>query len=63
MVKTSKAAQPKEGIRICAETVEQVRQMPGVAGIHIMAVHWAEAAPEIVTRTGLYPRPAHASAV
>jgi len=59
MTKTPKAAQPEEGIRICVETVEQVRQIPGVAGIHIMAIHWAEAVPEIVTRAGLYPRPSH----
>ncbi len=57
MAKTPKAAQPEEGIRICVEIVEQVREIPGVAGIHIMAVHWAEAVPEIVTRAGLYPRP------
>jgi methylenetetrahydrofolate reductase (NADPH) len=57
MSKTPKAAQPEEGIRICVEIIEQVRSIPGVAGIHIMAVHWAEAVPEIVTRAGLYPRP------
>jgi len=57
MAKTPKAAQPEEGIRICVEIIEQVREIPGVAGIHIMAVHWAEAVPEIVTRARLYPRP------
>lgn len=57
MEKTPKAAQPEEGIRICVEIIQQVREIPGVAGIHIMAVHWAEAVPEIVTRAGLYPRP------
>lgn len=57
MDKTPMAAQPEEGIRICCEIVEQVRAIVGVAGVHIMAVHWAEAVPEIVTRTGLYPRP------
>jgi methylenetetrahydrofolate reductase (NADPH) len=57
MTRTPKAAQPEEGIRICAEIIEQARQIPGVAGIHIMAVHWADAVPEIVTRAGLYPRP------
>lgn len=60
MSKTPKAAQPEEGIRICVEIIEQVRQIPGVAGVHIMAVHWAEAVPEIVTRAGLYPRPSRA---
>jgi methylenetetrahydrofolate reductase (NADPH) len=58
MEKTPPAAQPEEGIRICYEIVQQVREFPGVAGLHIMAVHWAEAVPEIVTRVGLYPRPA-----
>jgi methylenetetrahydrofolate reductase (NADPH) len=57
MAKTPKAAQPEEGIRICAEIIEQVQEIPGVAGVHIMAVHWAEAVPEIVRRVGLYPRP------
>ncbi len=57
MAKTPKAAQPEEGIRICCEVIEQVREIPGIAGLHIMAVHWAEAVPEIVTRAGLYPRP------
>lgn len=54
---TPKAAQPEEGIRISTEIIEQVREMPGIAGIHVMAVHWPEAVPEIVTRVGLFPRP------
>ena len=57
MAQTPRAAQPEEGIRICSEIIEQVREIPGVAGVHIMAVHWAEAVPEIVRRVGLYPRP------
>jgi methylenetetrahydrofolate reductase (NADPH) len=57
MAKTPRAAQPEEGIRICCEIIEQVREIPGVAGVHIMAVHWAEAVPEIVKQSGLYPRP------
>jgi methylenetetrahydrofolate reductase (NADPH) len=57
MARTPKAAQPEEGLRICGEIIEQVREIPGVAGIHIMAVHWAEAVPEIVKQAGLYPRP------
>jgi methylenetetrahydrofolate reductase (NADPH) len=57
LVKTPKAAQPEEGIRICSEIIEQVRDIPGVSGLHIMAVHWAESVPEIVSRAGLYPRP------
>jgi methylenetetrahydrofolate reductase (NADPH) len=57
MAKTPRAAQPEEGIRICTEIVEQVREIPGIAGLHIMAINWAESVPEIVSRAGLYPRP------
>ena len=57
MEKTPKAAQPEEGIRICCEIIEQIRGITGVAGLHIMAVHWAEAVPEIAIRTHLTPRP------
>jgi methylenetetrahydrofolate reductase (NADPH) len=57
LAKTPKAAQPEEGIRICTEIIEQVREIPGIAGLHIMAIHWAESVPEIVSRAGLYPRP------
>lgn len=53
MEKTPPAAQADEGIQICCEVIEQVREIPGVSGVHIMAVHWAEAVPEIVKRTGL----------
>ena len=57
MGKTPRASQPAEGIRICCEIIEQVREVPGVAGVHIMAVHWTDAVPEIVARAGLLPRP------
>jgi len=57
MNRTPPAAQPEEGIQICSEIIQQVRELPGVAGIHIMAVHWAEAIPEIVQRAALHPRP------
>jgi methylenetetrahydrofolate reductase (NADPH) len=57
MKKTPRAAQPAEGLKICSEIIEQVKEIPGIAGVHIMAVFWAEAVPEIVTQAGLYPRP------
>ena len=57
MAKTPKAAQPGEGIEVCLEVIEEVRAIEGVAGVHIMAINWAEAVPEIVERAGLYPRP------
>ncbi|KXK29886.1 MAG: methylenetetrahydrofolate reductase [Candidatus Brocadia sinica] len=47
----------EEGIKICLEVIEQVKEIKGIAGIHIMAVEWEEAVPEIVKETRLYPRP------
>ncbi len=47
-----------EGIGLCAEIVEQVRAIPGVAGIHLMAFAWEEAIPEILERAGIGRRPA-----
>jgi methylenetetrahydrofolate reductase (NADPH) len=47
----------EEGIKICVETIEHLKTVEGVAGVHIMAVAWEEIVPEIVTRAGLLPRP------
>jgi methylenetetrahydrofolate reductase (NADPH) len=46
-----------EGIRICLETIQELRQIKGVHGIHIMAIEWEDRVPEIVKAAGLYPRP------
>jgi methylenetetrahydrofolate reductase (NADPH) len=34
-----------------------LRQIKGVAGVHIMAIEWEEAVKPIVEGAGLYPRP------
>ncbi|MBI4304448.1 MAG: methylenetetrahydrofolate reductase [Chloroflexi bacterium] len=47
----------EEGMRIALEIIEQVKEIPGVHGIHIMAVGWEEAVAEIVQKAGLLPRP------
>lgn len=44
----------KEGIEICAEVIEEIKKIEGVSGIHIMAINWEEAVPEIVERAGLH---------
>lgn len=53
----SKKKQPEEGIDICIETVQRLKEVEGVRGFHIMAIEWEERVPEIVERSGLYPRP------
>ena len=45
------------GADICVEIAEEVRQIEGVRGLHVMTVSWASIMPELVTRLGLYPRP------
>ncbi len=55
--KARSEAWKNEGIRICIEMIQQLRQIEGVAGVHIMAIEWEEKVPEIVKAAGLYPRP------
>ncbi len=52
------AADPKAlGMRLCVEMIEQLKRVPGVHGVHIMAVAWEDVVPEIVKASGLLPRP------
>ena len=52
-----KEKQAEEGIDICVESIERLKEVEGVRGFHIMAIDWEEKVPEIVKRTGLFPRP------
>ena len=53
----SKEDQAKAGIDICCEVAQKVREIEGVRGLHIMAVSWPAAVPEVCKNLGLYPRP------
>lgn len=55
--KTPKEKQQEEGKKICIELIEQIREIDGVAGIHIMAYRQEELVAEIVEQAGLMPRP------
>jgi len=57
MADTPKEEQPEEGIKICIESIERLKEIKGVRGFHIMAIEWEERVPEIVEKSGLYPRP------
>src|SRR3990172_4527289 len=46
-----------DGIQICIGLIQQLRQIEGVAGVHLMAIEWEEAVRPIVEGAGLYPRP------
>jgi 5,10-methylenetetrahydrofolate reductase len=58
VARMEKSDSPKEeGVRIILEIIEQLKDMPGVHGIHIMAVGWEDIVPEVVQKSGLMPRP------
>jgi methylenetetrahydrofolate reductase (NADPH) len=63
MAGAPKGGAKAEGIKICIEIIEAMKKIEGVAGVHIMAIEWEEAVPEIVAATGLAPRPKVAAAV
>jgi methylenetetrahydrofolate reductase (NADPH) len=54
---TPKEKQGDEGIKICIESIQQLKEVEGVKGFHIMAIEWEEKVPGIVKEAGLYPRP------
>jgi 5,10-methylenetetrahydrofolate reductase len=55
--KDSKKDVQEEWINICVDIINMVKEIEGVAGVHIMAIEWESAVPEIAKRAGLLPRP------
>lgn len=55
--------QSEEGIRIALETVQQLREMRGISGIHLMSIRGEEEILRVVHESGLLPRPAAVEAV
>jgi len=51
------AAWQAEGIKICIEQVQEIREIEGVAGVHIMGIEWEEVIRPIAQGAGLLPRP------
>ncbi len=54
---TPKEKQAQEGIDVCVESIQRLKEVEGIRGFHVMAIEWEEKVPEIVERGGLYPRP------
>jgi methylenetetrahydrofolate reductase (NADPH) len=54
---TPKDKQAEEGIKICIESIQRLKEVEGVRGFHIMAIEWEEKVPGIVKSAGLLPRP------
>jgi methylenetetrahydrofolate reductase (NADPH) len=47
----------EESVNITLEIIQQIKAIPGVHGIHIMAVGWEDIVPELVSKANLMPRP------
>lgn len=52
-----KNRQREQGINICVETIQRLKEIQGIRGFHIMAIEWEETVGEIVERADLLPRP------
>ena len=52
-----KVPKQNEGKRICVEIIQQVKEIKGVAGVHVMAYRQEELVAEIIEEAGLLPRP------
>jgi methylenetetrahydrofolate reductase (NADPH) len=55
MAKAPKGAD--EGIKICVEQIQELREIEGVHGIHLMAIEWEHMVGRIAEEAGLLPRP------
>ena len=55
--KTSKEKKVAEGKLICEEIISEVRDIEGVSGIHVMAYRQEELVADIISDSGLLPRP------
>ncbi len=52
-----KEKQAEKGIEMCIELIQELKEMEGIAGVHVMAIEWEEKLNQIVGGAGLLPRP------
>ena len=52
-----KDKQVDEGMKIACEQIQQLKETPGVAGVHLMLIEWEHMVPRIVQEAKLGPRP------
>jgi len=52
-----KEKQAAKGIEVCIEQIGELKEMEGIAGVHVMAIEWEEKLAEIIGGAGLLPRP------
>jgi methylenetetrahydrofolate reductase (NADPH) len=53
-----KTSDPKtEGYNLALELINEIKKIKGVHGLHITALFWEDIIPQLVEKSGLYPRP------
>jgi methylenetetrahydrofolate reductase (NADPH) len=52
-----KEKQAAKGIEMCVEQIQKLKEIEGVAGVHVMAIEWEEKLEKIIGDAGLLPRP------
>ncbi len=45
-----------EAMELCSETIQQLREIPGIRGVHVIASGWDDFIPEVMTRAGVGKR-------
>ena len=53
-----KKLQGSEGVKMAVEQIQEIKEIKGIGGFHVMAIEWEEHVEEIVSGAGLLPRPA-----
>lgn len=51
----------EEGIKITVELIQQIREIDGISGVHLMAIEWEKRVPGILEKANLLPRPTFAA--
>ena len=52
-----KEKQVDEGIKIACEQIQELKEIKGVAGVHLMLIEWEHMVPRLVLEAKLSPRP------
>jgi methylenetetrahydrofolate reductase (NADPH) len=48
--------QEQDAIDLCSETIQRLKEIPGIKGVHIIASGWDDFIPEVLTRAGIGKR-------